>query len=128
MSFFHQAHILYILKKKHQYCCERPRFLEGCSQKEIWVLRAPPFWVIVWSCHLFFIQKKKKKENIITCAKYLKFINWLYNYILVEWLYKALVLIQSTKTKDKTLVYYTKKNLSLGARLRNRKVLGTHSA
>ena len=29
-------------------------------------------------------------------------------------------------TKDKTLVYLSKKNLSSGARLRNGKVLGTH--
>ena len=40
--------------------CER-YFFEGCSQKEIWVLRAPLFWVIVWSPHLLSIQKNKKK-------------------------------------------------------------------
>ena len=40
--------------------CER-YFFEGCSQKEIWVLRAPLFWVIVWSPHLLSIKKNKKK-------------------------------------------------------------------
>ena len=48
---------------------ERERLLEGCSQKEIWVLREPLFWVIVWSHDLFFIKRKKKKENTIHKSK-----------------------------------------------------------
>ena len=45
-------------------CVWETTLLEGCFQKEIWVLRAPLFWVIVWSRHLFFLyQKKKKKEK-----------------------------------------------------------------
>ena len=37
------------------------RSLRGALKKEIWVLRAPLFWVIVWSYHLFFTQKNKIK-------------------------------------------------------------------
>ena len=34
----------------------------GALKKEIWVIvRAPLFWVVVWSRHLFFIQKNEKK-------------------------------------------------------------------
>ena len=45
---------------------------KGCSQKEIWVLKAPLFWVIVRSRHLFFVTKNKKNINIkyIKCIKF----------------------------------------------------------
>ena len=37
----------------------RDRENQGALKKEIWVLvRAPLFWVVVWSRQLFFIQKK----------------------------------------------------------------------
>ena len=35
----------------------------GALKKKIQVLvRAPLFWVVVWSCHLFFIQKNNKNK------------------------------------------------------------------
>ena len=36
----------------------------GALKKEILVLlRSPIFWVVVWSRHLFYMQKKKKEKN-----------------------------------------------------------------
>ena len=35
----------------------------GALKKEIWdLVRAPIFWVVVWSHHLFFLYKKRKEK------------------------------------------------------------------
>ena len=49
--------------------CERPRSLKGALKKRFKCLGHLSFGVIVSSRHLFFIQKKMKNENTITCPK-----------------------------------------------------------
>ena len=50
------------MNKKSIIKCVRDRKNLEPLQKEIWVLvRAPLFWVMVWSRDLFFMQKNKNK-------------------------------------------------------------------
>ena len=50
------------MNKKSIIKCVRDRKNLGPLQKEIWVfVRAPLFWVVVWSHHLFLYKKNKNK-------------------------------------------------------------------
>ena len=50
--------------------CERPQM--GALKKETLILKAPLFWVIVWSRHLLFIQKIRKNKIQLHVRKFLE--------------------------------------------------------
>ena len=124
------------------------------SKKEIWVFLRAPLFLGMWCgvATYFFMQKKKKKKT--KCKIYIQKCfecYWLnkeqYNFgklnLTTLWVLVTIYVKEynafgpsynlpkfwknKNKNKNKTLIYLSK-NLSPEARLRNGKVLGTHSA
>jgi len=61
LPFTHTLYTLITHKRKKRLFVRDRKI--GFSQKEVWVLlRAPLFWMVVWSRHLFFYTKKIRKK------------------------------------------------------------------